>query len=203
MAAQAVEALIAPAQSAASAGRGLLSSLWSGIGGLQEGIARSITPPGREGQQPQPQVSGPMPVTYGSIAPSTPPGRDGQPGGSALPNLGNPVLDALVMGMHQLQTLQVNQLNNPKKDDAPESVKPGITALPKLTAPDPLGGLLDFQDWLQQIAGLMSDLSDSSHLWRSGVIQVSKDAYDRWVTAPPIERLQVEPDDRPELVEGK
>ena len=52
VAAQAVEALIAPAQSAASAGRGLLSSLWSGIGGLQEGIARSITPPGREGQQP-------------------------------------------------------------------------------------------------------------------------------------------------------
>ena len=47
VAAQAVEALIAPAQSAASAGRGLLSSLWSGIGGLQEGIARSITPPGR------------------------------------------------------------------------------------------------------------------------------------------------------------
>ena len=46
VAAQAVEALIAPAQSAASAGRGLLSSLWSGIGGLQEGIARSITPPG-------------------------------------------------------------------------------------------------------------------------------------------------------------
>ena len=97
----------------------------------------------------------------------------------------------------------MNQLNNPKKDDAPESVKPGITALPKLTAPDPLGGSLDFQDWLQQIAGLMSDLSDSSHLWRSGVMQVSKDAYDRWVTAPPIERLQVEPDDRPELVEGK
>ena len=244
VAAQAVEALIAPAQSAASADRGLLSSLWSGIGGLQEGIARSITPPGREGQQPQPQVSGPTPVTYGSIAPSTPPGRDGQvptveitqvprsqvhqapqvsgsgaqdsstsggaaasaipgPGGSALPNLGNPVLDVLVMGMHQLQTLQVNQLNNPKKDDGPESVKPGITALPKLTAPDPLGGSLDFQDWLQQIAGLMSDLSDSSHLWWSGVIQVSKDAYDRWVTAPPIERLQVEPDDRPELVEGK
>ena len=48
VAAQAVEALIAPAQSAASAGRGLLSSLWSGIGGLQEGIARSITPPGRD-----------------------------------------------------------------------------------------------------------------------------------------------------------
>ena len=149
-----------------------------------------------------PQVSGSGAQdssTSGGAAASAVPG----PGGSALPNLGNPVLDALVMGMHQLQTLQVNQLNNPKKDDAPESVKPGITALPKLTAPDPLGGSLDFQDWLQQIAGLMSDLSDSSYLWWSGVIQISKDAYDRWVTSPPIERLQVEPDDRPELVEGK
>ena len=48
------------------------------------------------------------------------------------------------MGMHQLQTLQVNQLNNPKKDDAPESVKPGITALPKLTAPDPFGRFVGF-----------------------------------------------------------
>ena len=65
VAAQAVEALLAPAQC-------------RGIGGLQEGIARSITPPGREGQKPQPQVSGLTPVTYGSIAPSTPPGRDGQ-----------------------------------------------------------------------------------------------------------------------------
>ena len=53
MAAQAVEAFRAPAQSAAS-GRGLLSSLWSGIGGLQEGFIRSTTPPGRDGHQPQP-----------------------------------------------------------------------------------------------------------------------------------------------------
>ena len=186
MAAQAVEALIAPAQSAASAGRGLLSSLWSGFAGghsqkhnstREGGTAATASGirtdashiwqhcpinPTREGwasanSRDHTQDSS----TSGGAAASAIPG----PGGSALPNLGNPVLDALVMGMHQLQTLQVNQLNNPKKDDAPESVKPGITALPKLTAPDPLGGSLDCQDWLQQIAGLMSDLSDSSHLW--------------------------------------
>ena len=40
-------------------------------------------------------------------------------------------------------------------------------------------------------------------MWWSAVVQVSKDAYDRWVTASPIERLQVEPDDRTELTEGK
>ena len=117
--------------------------------------------------------------------------------------MGNPVLDALVLGMQQLQTLQANQLNTPKKEDAPESVKTGIAALPKLAPPDPSGGSLDFQDWLQQISGLMSDFSDSSQVWWSAVVQVSKDAYDRWVTASPIERLQVEPDDRTELTEGK
>ena len=212
MASQAVEAFRAPAQSAASAGRGLLSSLWSGIGGLQEGFVRSTTPPGRDGHQPQPL--GPM---YGSTVPTTSRGRDGTvsssiptmpqvrqapqasgssaqegstsggattsalPGGAAVPFLGNPVLDALVLGMQQLQTLQANQLNTPNKEDAPESVKTGIAALPKLAPPDPSGGSLDFQDWLQQISGLMSDFSDSSQVWWSAVVQVSKDAYDRWV----------------------
>ena len=56
---------------------------------------------------------------------------------------------------------------------------------------------------MQLIAGLMSDFSDSSQLWWSGVVQVSKDAYDKWVVASPIERLTVEPDDRPELTEGQ
>ena len=35
------------------------------------------------------------------------------------------------------------------------------------------------------------------------VVQVSKDAYDKWVVASPIERLAIEPDERPELTEGK
>ena len=34
-------------------------------------------------------------------------------------------------------------------------------------------------------------------------VQVSKDAYDKRVAASPIERLKVEPDERPELTEGK
>ncbi|OLQ05931.1 Transposon Ty4-H Gag-Pol polyprotein [Symbiodinium microadriaticum] len=116
---------------------------------------------------------------------------------------GNAVLDAVLLGVQQLQTLQAQQLTNPKKADAPETVKTGITAFPKLAPPDPAGGSLEFQDWMQLIAGLMSDFSDSSQLWWSGVVQVSKDAYDKWVVASPIERLTVEPDERPELTEGK
>ena len=172
------------------------------------------TPPGRDGtvsssiptQVPRPQVhQAPQASGSGAQESSTSGGAttSALPGGTAAPNLGNPVLDALVLGMQQLQTLQANQLNTPKKEDAPESVKTGITALPKLAPPDPSGGSLDFQDWLQQISGLMSDFSDSSQVWWSAVVQVSKDAYDRWVTASPIERLQVEPDDRTELTEGK
>ena len=142
------------------------------IGGLQEGFVRSTTPPGsasatwtivwqhgstnptREGWHSGTQATG----SPGSSNITT----SALPGGTAAPNLGNPVLDALVLGTQQLQTLPANQLNTPKKEDAPESVKTGITALPKLAPPDPSGGSLDFQDWLQQISGLVSDFSDSS-----------------------------------------
>ena len=126
------------------------------------------------------------------------------PGGTHGPTTsGNAVLDAVLLGVQQLQALQAQQLTNPKKADAPETVKTGITAFPKLAPPDPAGGSLEFQDWMQLIAGLMSDFSDSSQLWWSGVVQVSKDAYDKCVVASPIERLTVEPDERPELTEGK
>ena len=56
----------------------------------------------------------------------------------------NAVLDAVLLGVQQLQTLQAQQLTNPKKADAPETVKAGITAFPKLAPPDPAGGSLEF-----------------------------------------------------------
>ena len=87
--------------------------------------------------------------------------------------------------------------------DAPEAVKPGTTALSALKVSDPSSKPLDFQDWLELVAGLMGDLSDTSHVWWSAVLQVSRDAYERWVKATPLGRIRVEPDDRSELVEGK
>ena len=53
------------------------------------------------------------------------------------------------------------------------------------------------------MTGLMGDLLDTSQAWWSGVLQVSRCAYDQWVVASPIDRLSAEPDDRLELVEGK
>ena len=189
-AAQAVEALRAPAQTAASsATSGLWSNFWSGLQGSQR-LPSNATPPGRVGQ--------PSSSTAGAQGDSTSSGPN-----PSFETSRNAVLDAVLLGVQQLQTLQAQQLTSTQKVDAPETVKTGIIAFPKLAPPDPAGGSLEFQDWMQLIAGLMSDFSDSSQVWWSGVVQVSKDAYDKWVVASPIERLTVEPDERSELTEGK
>ena len=152
------------------------------------------------------QVSG----GFASTAGQTPPGRVGQVpdtqgsqvSAAAAAQVPNSVVDALVLGVQQLQSLQAQQLKV-KGDDAPEAVKPGITTLPKLVAPSPSGGSLEFQDWLELVSGLMTDLSDSSQLWWTSVLQLARDAFACWSTSSPVERLRVAPDDRTEIVEGK
>ena len=148
------------------------------------------TPPGRVGQVADTQ--GPQ-VSAAAAAP------DEQPATREVPSS---VVDALVLGVQQLQSLQAQQLKV-KGDDAPEAVKPGITTLPKLVAPNPSGGSLEFQDWLELVTGLMTDLSDSSQLWWTSVLQLARDAFACWSTSSPVERLRVAPDDRTEIVEGK
>ena len=221
-AAQAVEALRAPAQTAAAATSGLWSNFWSGLQGSQR-LPSNATPPGRVGQPSSSTAGAQGDSTSSAPASSRNPGfgRDqgfrlwfpvscshqcpnptcsscsGQHcssssqcvagGTQGPPTSGNTVLDAVLLGVQQLQTLQAQHISSGKKEDAPETVKTGITTFPKLASPDPAGGSLEFQDWLQLIAGLMSDFSDSSQVWWSGVVQVSKDAYDKWVVASPIE----------------
>ena len=271
VASQAVDASrsVAPAIQATSF-PGLLSSLWSGLGGLRGSARRASTPPpervghdtcasadpafppGRAGIVPTAGAlasSGPDSQSRlenpslgqirpsGAQAPQTsaaalggaadsavpratqalpqvppPPGLQGdsvpggavpaQPGGTHGFASGSPALDALFLGMQQLQNVQLQQLRG-KDSDAPEVVKPGTSDLPKLASPDPSTGSLDFQDWLQLVGGLMGDLSDTSGSWWAAVLQVSRDAYERWVVSSPIDRLRIQPDDRPELVEGK
>ena len=256
VASQAVDASrsVAPAIQATSF-PGLLSSLWSGLGGSRRSDRdASSPPPGRAGTM-QADLPAQVPQVQGTQVPASPPGRVGAysqvphaqasgtqvppaaaPGGAAdsamhgLPQVppppglqggsvpggavpalpggthglasGSPALDALFLGMQQLQSVQLQQLRN-QDSDAPEVVKPGTADLPKLAAPDPSTGSLDFQDWLQLVGGLMGDLSDTSGSWWAAVLQVSRDAYERWVVSSPIERLRIQPDDRPELVEGK
>ena len=224
-AAQAVEALRTPAQTAAAATSGFWSNLWSGLQGSQQ-LPSTAMPPSQANQAsmqfPPPERVGQRVADHSAQVPTSQvsqayqasgSGTQGPPLGGALPPVtpgenhgiasGNPALDAVLLGVQQLQALQAQNLSSTKKADAPEQVKTGITAFPKLAPPNPAGGSLEFQDWLQLIAGLMGDFSDSSQLWWSGVVQVTKDAYERWVTSSPIERLRVEPDDRPEITEGK
>ena len=224
-AAQAVEALRTPAQTAAAATSGFWSNLWSGLQGSQQ-LPSTAMPPSQANQAsmqfPPPERVGQRVADHSAQVPTSQvsqayqasgSGIQGPPLGGAPPPVtpgenhgiasGNPALDAVLLGVQQLQELQAQNLSSTKKADAPEQVKTGITAFPKLAPPNPAGGSLEFQDWLQLIAGLMGDFSDSSQLWWSGVVQVTKDAYERWVTSSPIERLRVEPDDRPEITEGK
>ena len=224
-AAQAVEALRTPAQTAAAATSGFWSNLWSGLQGSQQ-LPSTAMPPSQANQAsmqfPPPERVGQRVADHSAQVPTSQvsqayqasgSGPQGAPLGGAPPPVtpgenhgiasGNPALDAVLLGVQQLQALQTQNLSSTKKADAPEQVKTGITAFPKLAPPNPAGGSLEFQDWLQLIAGLMGDFSDSSQLWWSGVVQVTKDAYERWVTSSPIERLRVEPDDRPEITEGK
>ena len=224
-AAQAAEALRAPAQTAAAATSGFWSNLWSGLQGSQQ-LPSTAMPPSQANQAstqlPPPERVGQRVADHSAQVPTSQvsqvyqasgSGTQGPPLGGAPPPVtpgenhgiasGNPALDAVLLGVQQLQALQAQNLSSTKKVDAPEQVKTGIAAFPKLAPPNPAGGSLEFQDWLQLIAGLMGDFSDSSQLWWSGVVQVTKDAYDRWVTSSPIERLRVEPDDRPEITEGK
>ena len=76
-------------------------------------------------------------------------GTQGPPLGGALPPVtpgenhgiasGNPALDAVLLGVQQLQALQAQNLSSTKKADAPEQVKTGITAFPKLAPPRHVG----------------------------------------------------------------
>ena len=224
-AAQAAEALRAPAQTAAAATSGFWSDLWSGLQGSQQLPSSAMPPAQASMHNPPPErvgqsadyYSSHVPTSQVSQAQASGSGIQGAPSGGAPPLIpvslppgenhgrasGNPALDAVLLGVQQLQALQAQNLSGSKKADAPEQVKTGITAFPKLAAPNPAGGSLEFQDWLQLIAGSMGDFSDSSQLWWSSVVQITRDAYERWVTASPIERLGVEPDDRPEIIEGK
>ena len=174
-----------------------------------QGTRVPASPPGGVGPAASaqvPQVLGagtqvPLAQVSGAQASAAPGGASAA---SAAPSSGNPMMDALFAGMQQLQTMQAQGMRDKSVvSNAPEAVKPGTTALPMLKAPDPMSGSLDFQDWLELIAGLMGDLSDSSHDWWTAVLQVSRDAYERWVKATPLDRIRVEVDERPELVEGK
>ena len=93
------------------------------------------------------------------------------PSGGAVPNpmiAGNQdLLTGLASGMRQLQEvlIQKETQQTTTNSDEPETVKPGVSSLPKLKAIDSESSPIDFQDWVTLLKAPMCDLSATSHLW--------------------------------------
>ncbi|CAE7238296.1 unnamed protein product [Symbiodinium sp. CCMP2592] len=113
------------------------------------------------------------------------------------------MLEALTRSMTQLQEMQVKSMQKGLDDDAPEAVKSAVTVLPVLPPPEGQTSGIVLQDWLAQIAISMQDLSPSSGLWWSKVMELVRETYAKWLGCSPLERLQLQPGSSVTLAEGK
>ena len=150
------------------------------LGALWEGFQH------RRGSSPDP----PIPTLEPSVA---------QPGNAVRPTSSedsptNAILEALTKNLVGLQELHLKSL---KKDhdseDVPEQVKNSTIALPMLVGPEEATSGIVFQDWIAQISGPMQDLSATSSVWWQGVMDLVQATYSKWLSANPLERLQLEP----------
>ena len=114
-------------------------------------------------------------------------------------------LDVLSKGIQQLQELQAQALTKGSTaSGSAELVKPGTSALaplPELTAG--CDAALAFQDWLEIAASVLSDVSELSGWWWKAVMEVVMKAYESWLKATPLERLNISPAGAEYLIEGK
>ncbi|CAE7641347.1 GIP [Symbiodinium necroappetens] len=99
----------------------------------------------------------------------------------------------------QLQALLQQQQQQGPRADRPETVKPGITDLPRLPEYQPTTGSIDLLNWLTHIQPIMQDLSDTSYAWWEGTLQDALSWYTKYSAASPLERLQLKPSSSQEL----
>ena len=116
-------------------------------------------------------------------------GRDAEDKGVSQADL----MGLLAAGMRQLQDAQTKALERKLASEEPELVKPGVSTLPALKAPDPSTSPMEVQDWLQLLQAPMADLSDSSHDWWMQVQELASEGYRQWSNATPMERLAMKP----------
>ena len=119
----------------------------------------------------------------------TPPAREQQHGQGTTP-----VLDALTRGVQQLQELQAQALTKATSPTSTEVVKPGtlsLTAMPDMK--EGADAAMIFQDWVEVSYSVMSDISENSSVWWSGVLQQVEQTYAVWLAAAPLEKLSIEP----------
>ena len=177
--------------------RDLLGSLWGEISGRlgasRDGVAERGG--GREGQgqvELEPRRTSPEGRGLDGFE-----GRNAM--GSTMP-ISNPslpqsppnLLDAITKSIQQLQELQVQSFRK-EEDGSPEQVKSTVPALPFLKAPQGDAAGVQLQDWLSLVSTCMQDLSASSGAWWEDVVREVGVAYARWLSATPLERLQIYP----------
>ena len=165
------------------------SVIWEGLAGkfgsrAKAGAARPPTPP---------PASSEIPVHTETIPVGGPSGGDPKN-----------VLETLAQGMQQLQDLQLQAMKRTNLvDETPEVVKTATVTLPELQPPLTETSGLQLQDWLVQVTTLMQDLSSGSGDWWEQVREKVAETYATWLSATPLERLQVSPGDYDRLASGK
>ncbi|CAE7339671.1 GIP [Symbiodinium microadriaticum] len=116
----------------------------------------------------------------------------------------NAILEALTKNLVGLQELQLKSLRRETDpDDAPEQVKSSNISLPMLASPDEATAGILFQDWVAQISVPMQDLSATSSTWWKDVMELVQITYSKWLSANPLERLQLEPVGHERLISSK
>ena len=73
--------------------------------------------------------------------------------------------------------------------------------MPELTAG--CDAALAFQDWLEIASSVLSDVSELSGWWWKEVMEVVTRAYEAWLKATPLERLNISPSGADHLMGGK
>ncbi|CAE6936887.1 GIP [Symbiodinium sp. CCMP2592] len=111
------------------------------------------------------------------------------------------LLGFIATGMKQLQDVQLKQME--KKSDVPEVVKPGVSSLPLLNAPGQDTSPVDIQDWLEEVGGVMTDLSDSSWEWWTQAKELAEAHYRKWVKSTPLEKISLAMPRSPSLEQGR
>ncbi|CAE7902625.1 unnamed protein product [Symbiodinium sp. KB8] len=99
----------------------------------------------------------------------------------------NNLLTSMARGIEAL--LRQQEQMGPRAD-RPETVKPGITDLPRLPEYQPMTGSIDLLNWLTHIQPIMEDLSDTSAAWWEGTLQDASRWYSSYSAASPLERLR-------------
>ncbi|CAE7257247.1 RE1, partial [Symbiodinium sp. CCMP2592] len=106
--------------------------------------------------------------------------------------------------IHQRSRSKMVQLKQmEKKSDMPEIVKPGISSLPALSSPGQDTSPVDIQDWLEEVGGVMTDLSDSSWEWWLQTRDLAEEHYRKWVKSTPMEKISLSMPKSPSLEQGR